>query len=148
MNASAAQSLVLRIPAVPELLRVIREQVREAAERMGCDAECTAEIVLAVNEACMNVMQHAYRGRSDGEIVLRMRNNGDSIEVQVEDTAAPVDVSTIVPRCLDEVRPGGLGTHFMRSVMDECIYGRNRQGDGNLLRMIKSIRKSGGAGRD
>ena len=131
---------ILRLPAQAEHLRVIREQVREAAQRMGCEAECINEIVLAVNEACMNVIQHAYCGRDDGEITLRMRNNADRIVVEVEDTAPPVDAAQIAPRCLDDIRPGGLGTHFMRTIMDECVYGRTCRGDGNLLRMTKAIR--------
>ena len=43
------------------------------------------------------------------------------------------------PRDLDDVRPGGLGTHFMAEVMDRVEFLTPPEGGGNLLRMVKRI---------
>ena len=56
------------------------------------------------------------------------------------DFAAPVDVSTIKPRRLDEVKPGGLGTHFIQQCVDECGFLAPPDGAGNCLRLAKKMR--------
>jgi sigma-B regulation protein RsbU (phosphoserine phosphatase) len=59
--------------------------------------------------------------------------------VNVLDNAAPIDVSRCEPRDLDDVRPGGLGMHFMREIMDQVEFLQPPAGFGNLLRMKKTI---------
>ena len=51
-----------------------------------------------------------------------------------------IDASKVKPRDLDDVRPGGLGTHFIRQVMDECGFVTLPSSEGNLFRMCKRIR--------
>jgi len=50
-----------------------------------------------------------------------------------------VDVSKVKPRDLEDIRPGGLGTHFIREVMDEVEFLRPPNDSGNILRMVKRI---------
>ena len=70
-------------------------------------------------------------GRDDHQLVVRL-----------VDFAAPVDCAKICSRALDDIRPGGLGTHFMRSVMDEVAFMTPPPGAGNMLQMIKRIGES------
>jgi sigma-B regulation protein RsbU (phosphoserine phosphatase) len=136
---SGTRLLELRFPADPARLKMVREQVQQAAGRLDCTKKLVSDLTIAVNEACMNIMEHAYKGDRSGEIVLEINNNGAEIEVLLTDFAAPVDLTSIKPRALDEVRPGGLGTHFMQALMDECDY-RHLQGQaGNVLRMTKRL---------
>jgi anti-sigma regulatory factor (Ser/Thr protein kinase) len=58
------------------------------------------------------------------------------IRVIISDRAPQVDPHTIVGRNLDDIRPGGLGTHIMKTIMDEVEY-THRQGGGMTLRMFK-----------
>ncbi len=136
---SAEPLLALRFAADPAGLKVVRTRVQEALAGAGCVGKHSAEIVIAVNEACMNVIQHAYKGDSSGEIILEIHNNGDELEFCLTDFAAPVDCDSIKPRPLDEVRPGGLGTHFIREIMDDCVYGHLEGASGNFLRMRKRL---------
>jgi len=140
MSLSTPAVASWRMKACPENLRAIRAHVQAAALELGCAQNEAADIVLAVNEACMNVIQHAYAGCDDGEIVLHIGNNAGCIEVLLEDFAPPVDFSRICPRALDDLRPGGLGTHFIRTLMDESCYGHSAGGIGNWLRMSKRLR--------
>ena len=137
MNSDAV--LRLRFCCEPERLKTVRARVRQAAESSGCCEKVTAELVIAVNEACMNIMQHAYKGDSSGEIILEILNNGEELEFHLKDLAAPVDTSNIKPRDLEELRPGGLGTHFIQEIMDDCVYGHLDGGRGNYLLMKKKI---------
>jgi len=134
MNAA----LDARYPARPERLQEIRRAVAETAGRMGCADSVVSDVVLAVDEACQNIIRHAYHG-SDGDIVVQMGRESGRLVVRLIDFAPPVDVAKICPRALDEVRPGGLGTHFIRSIMDEIAFLPPPAGAGNLLQMVKRI---------
>jgi anti-sigma regulatory factor (Ser/Thr protein kinase) len=131
--------LELRFPADPARLRMVRERVQQAASQLGCGKKLVSDLTIAVNEACMNIMEHAYKGDRSGEIVLEINDNGGEIEVVLTDFAAPVDFACIKPRALDEVRPGGLGTHFIQALMDGCDYGHLEGRSGNVLRMTKRL---------
>jgi sigma-B regulation protein RsbU (phosphoserine phosphatase) len=132
--------LALRIEARVDQLRKIRRAVREAVESCGCSAECAADIVTAVDEACQNVIRHAYGDDPGGAIELEIKRCGEDLVVCLQDFAPEVDPKEIKPRDLDEIRPGGLGTHLIREMMDSAEFVRPESGRGNLLRMVKRIR--------
>ena len=121
-------------------LKTIRGAVRQAILTEGCEVESIEEVVLAIDEACQNVIRHAYGQAVCGDIEVRLERDGEILRVAIRDFADPVD-----PHCLDkgrelsELRPGGLGTHFMKAVMDEVHFADPRDGRGNLLRMTKRI---------
>jgi sigma-B regulation protein RsbU (phosphoserine phosphatase) len=129
----------LTILAQPDRLRLVRAAVSEAAKASGCSEECTRDIVLAVDEACQNVIRHAYGGQPGNEICIDVRRSDEKIVFDVMDFAEPVDPDRIKPRNLEEIRPGGLGTHFINECMDEAKYSTPPPGVGNLLRMTKRI---------
>jgi sigma-B regulation protein RsbU (phosphoserine phosphatase) len=131
--------LAERFEAAPDCLCDLRHRVEAAALAAGCAKDVAADVVLAVDEACQNILRHGYGGK--GEVALEIRRNAAScLEVQLIDFAPPADVAKIKPRRLDDVRPGGLGTHFMRTVMDEVIFMPPPLGAGNFLKMTKAIR--------
>jgi len=59
--------------------------------------------------------------------------------VLIQDFADTIDVTKIKPRDLNDVRPGGLGTHFISEVMDEVAFLTPPEGVGNLLKLVKRI---------
>ncbi len=130
--------LALSFPARPERLQRVREQVRESALASGCGEACAADIVMAVDEACQNIIRHAYAGDPDGEIRLEIDQRDGELVFSLFDDGREVDPARVKPRDLDDVRPGGLGTHFMDQIMDEVSYSAPADG-GNLLRMVKRI---------
>ncbi|MCG8325982.1 MAG: ATP-binding protein [Thiotrichales bacterium] len=134
----AEKLLELRFQADADRLCLIRPLVKRVAEVVGCQCELADQLVLAVNEACMNVIQHAYKGDS-GEIILEILNNKKKLLFRLKDFAAPVDLDSIHPRELDDIRPGGLGTHFIREIMDECEMGHLEDRSGNYIEMTKRI---------
>ncbi len=133
------QLVKVQLPALPERLCLVRVLVKRAAELAGCNAELSEQLVIAVNEACMNVIEHAYKGDVNGEIILEIHNNGGSLFFRLLDQADPVDLDSVRPRDLEDLRPGGLGTHFIREIMDECHMGHLEGGMGNYLEMRKKI---------
>jgi sigma-B regulation protein RsbU (phosphoserine phosphatase) len=131
--------LSLRIPARAERLRELRAAVERAVLAAGATREQAQDVTLAIDEACQNVIRHAYCGECDDDIELELARDGDALLVRLRDFAPPIDPSRVQPRPLEDVRPGGLGVHFIRSVMDDSSYQPGPGGRGNLLRMRKRI---------
>lgn len=134
------QLFEIRFPAKPERLCLVRALVKRAAEVCGCNENLGEKLVIAVNEACMNVIQHAYKEQEQGEIIMQINNNNSQIVFRIMDFARPVDLSRVESRDLKDVRPGGLGVHFIREIMDDCEMGHLEQGRGNYIEMKKNIR--------
>ena len=131
--------LELRFPAIPDRLKLVRAAVSEAAASCGCTEQCRDDIVMAVDEACQNVIRHAYEGDPKGEIILDVRRQDEHMVFHLTDFATPVNEKKVRPRPLEDVRPGGLGTHFINECMDEAAFRPPPSGAGNLLRMVKKI---------
>lgn len=130
----------LSVPGRAQSLILVRRAVEAASLACGFAKEQTQDIVLAVDEACQNVVRHAYGGRGEGDMVIDLRREQGEFHVLIRDFAVPVDETKIKPRALDDVRPGGLGVHFIREVMDGMDYLPPPDGQGNLLRLKKIIR--------
>ncbi len=134
--------LELRFPARADRLKLVRGGVRAAARMCGFNDATAQSIVLAVDEACQNIIVHGYKGRADGEIVLGVFRCRDGILVRLRDFAPPVDPTKIKPRALDDIRPGKLGSHFIREIMDSAEFRPSPDGTGNLLEMIRRMDSS------
>lgn len=131
----------LRILSQPNRLKLVRELVAETANLAGCCMEDTRDLVIAVDEALQNVIRHAYGGAPDGDIVITMERQKEDLVIYVRDHAPTIDPSNVKPRDLDDIRPGGLGTHFIREVMDDVEFLPPPKDGGNVLRMVKRIKQ-------
>ncbi len=131
--------LRLELVSDPQLLAAVRGMVDGVALRMGfndCDA---SHISLAVDEVLANVMRHGYERRLDGLIdvrVWRLHGPSTGILIVVEDRGKQVDPSCFKGRELDDLRPGGLGVHIIREVMDGCRF-EPRDGAGMRTVLVK-----------
>ncbi len=137
--ADTEEVLRLTVPARADRLRLVRSALTAMATEVGCCDAVARDLVLAVDEACQNVIRHAYGDDPSGRIIVIVRREGDNLVVLLRDFAEPVDVEKIRPRDLGDVRPGGLGTHLMREVLDEVAFLPTPADGGNLLRMVKRI---------
>lgn len=133
--------LRLTFPSRPGELKRVREAVAGVFDRAGCAGALARDLVLAIDEACQNVIRHAYGNDPDGEITLEIRRDDDSLIVLLRDFAETVDPERVRPRDLDQLRPGGLGTHLMQEIMDVVEFAPPRGDGGNLLRMIKKFER-------
>jgi len=128
--------VVLSVPSHPKYLYVIRSTLYPLVLDAGFGKKEASKIILAVDEACSNIIKYAYEGDHTKKITLTVTVDAGRIAIQLKDTGKQVDVSTIAPRKLDEVRPGGLGTHFMGTVFDTVEYDTT-QGTGTVLTLVK-----------
>ena len=126
----------------PRFLAAARALVGCVAQRLGFDEMQCGQISLAVDEALCNVITHAYQRRADGRLWINIWSLDDGppgIKIVIEDLANQVDPAQIQPRDLDDIRPGGLGVHIIREVMDQVVY-QQRSPQGMRLTMIKHLK--------
>jgi anti-sigma regulatory factor (Ser/Thr protein kinase) len=136
----ATEQVLVRINSDPAELPQVREEVRRVSVSAGFAEADVARLVLAVDEAIANVIKHGYEGRHDQPVEVQLccveEKGCCGVKCVVRDFGKQVPPETICGRCLDDVRPGGLGVHIIRSVMDRVCYAPAR-GGGMQLEMIK-----------
>ncbi|HOT96916.1 MAG TPA: ATP-binding protein [bacterium] len=128
----------ITITSDPVFLRILRAAIDEIAVLAGFTRKEGAKIILAVDEACSNVIRHAYHNIGGQPIYVTCRITPIKLEIVIIDLGEPADIKSIKPRPLDELRPGGLGVHIIRTVMDEVHY-ENLSRIGNRLIMAKFL---------
>jgi len=138
------RSVTVRVPARLDSIRPLSSLV----ERMGREAELGEQAVfhcrLALDEACANIIEHSYEDDPNGEIEATIQVTRDACAIFLTDFGKPYDPARVndpaagVP--IDEMKPGGLGLHLMRNVMDVVRYEPGPRG--NRLTMIKHRQSS------
>lgn len=122
----------------------IRDFVGEVAEQAGFSSKDVYSIQLAADEACSNVIEHAYEGMSDGEIEIECDADEGQIRILIHDHGKEFDISNVrkpnLGDNLSEREVGGLGVYLIHKLMDEVQFSSSKK-TGNTLMMIK--RKSG-----
>jgi len=139
----------LVIPSQYKAIRQACDFVVRAAESAGLGSDAVFHVQLAVDEACTNVVEHAYEGDGRGEIHISWGT--ECVEgigyftVRIVDRGKCFDPASVPPPTLsanpDELQIGGLGIHFMRKMMDRVEY---RFGpEKNELIMYKRLGREG-----
>ncbi|MGL4463042.1 MAG: ATP-binding protein [Planctomycetia bacterium] len=120
-----------------------RPRLRDALTRGAGDVDRTVvdDLWLALDEVFTNIVHYAYCDADDHVVVVGVERLADRVVVTVEDDGRPFDPlrhpAPDLGRPLEERPIGGLGIHFMRSVMDRVTY-RRRDGR-NVLRLVRRI---------
>ncbi len=142
--ASLERTFVLQVPSSTENLAIIRDFVSSIAEQAGLTPAEVAQMELAVDEACANVIEHAYGRDMTKEVSVRATLDGDAVEINVIDTGQGFDPTAVEQAELEKLitnrKSGGLGMRLMKTLMDEVHY-EIIPGKKNELRMIKRLRK-------
>ncbi|MGB2867155.1 MAG: ATP-binding protein [Bacteroidota bacterium] len=139
---SAGKKISKTILSRTDHLLEVREFVSEAARQCGFGDEEVANIVLSVDEACTNIIKHAYQFAPDQKIQIDVLRGKDSFEVRITDSGKPFDPEIIRPpdlkQHLGHYRRGGLGVYLMRRLMDKVEYSF-KPGKKNEVRLVKFL---------
>ena len=115
--------------------------VVQAARQAGLNEKDVFHVQAAVDEACANVIEHAYEGLESGAITLSCCWTEDTFTVTIQDSGSSFDPEAIpLPDLSDDLdarEAGGLGLYFMRQMMDKVRFEFNEKA-GNTLTMVKS----------
>jgi anti-sigma regulatory factor (Ser/Thr protein kinase) len=131
-----AATVTLTVPSHPKFLYVVRSALYPIVNNAGFSKKETRMIILAIDEACSNIIKYAYEGDPTKPISLVVTVSGGELRIELKDRGKRVDVTKIAPRKLADVRPGGLGTHFMHTVFDTVHYDTSGE-QGTVLTLVK-----------
>lgn len=138
------RTFTLQVPSSTENLAMIRDFVTSVGEQAGMTAPKVAQLELAVDEACANVIEHAYGKDMTKEVSVRATVDDDAVEIVVTDTGQGFDPSAVEQKDLDKLisdrKSGGLGMRLMNQLMDEVHY-EMIPGKKNELRMVKKLKR-------
>ncbi len=125
----------------------VREFVNERALSFGFGDKEVSEITLAVDEACTNVIKHAYKGNPDTEFEVKILASGAEFQIVVRDWGASFKPEEVpVPNIKDRFKKhkaGGLGIFLMRKLMDTVEYqGKDASNEVRLVRYLRNEQKT------
>lgn len=125
-----------RYTSLTEACQICAEMVRSA----GLDEDTVFHIEMAVDEACTNIIQHAYGGEGKGDIEISCRIEDDQVIVTLHDYGKQFNPDAVPPpkigENVEEIAVGGLGLYLMRKLMDEVRFEFDPR-EGNTLTLIK-----------
>lgn len=144
----------LTVPGRYDQIQVICEFISAGARRAGLDSDTIFHLELCCDEASTNIIEHAYGAEDVGDITASFEYTDDEFRIKLHDAGQPFDPESIpepeLPNeteksndaqlgdIMKSLRVGGLGIHFIRTLMDEVQYSFNGQ-KGNTLLLIKKI---------
>jgi serine/threonine-protein kinase RsbW len=138
------KTFTLQIPSSTENLALIREFVTTVGAQAGLSENEVAKLELAVDEACANVIEHAYGHDASKEVTVNAIFDGETITFKIIDTGKGFDPAAVRQEELETLiakrKDGGLGMRLIKTLMDEVQY-EIVPGQKNELRMTKRIRK-------
>ena len=135
----------LHIESRTERLIAVRNFVSAAAKEFGFPDEEISKIALAVDEACTNIIKHAYEFDSGKEISVTVKGGDGAFEVAIRDTGKRFNPLDLQPPDMKEYlthfRRGGLGVYLMKTLMDKVEYNL-APGKRNEVRLTKYLSAS------
>jgi serine/threonine-protein kinase RsbW len=124
----------------------VREFVGRIGEELALDSQVIFELQLAVEEACSNVVFHAYDGQG-GDLEVSVEPVDGGVQVVMRDWGAAFDPQAVrtpdVEAPLDQRPLGGLGLHIIRQMMDQVDFQFDAE-EGNTLTLVKHCERSNG----
>ncbi len=124
-------------------LNEIREFIAEAAQAAELDPQGIYAMQLAVDEACCNIIDHAYGGEDRGVIDCQVDVRSDGLLVTLIDHGRSFDPDKVPPppigKPLKAVKPRGVGLYLIKKMVDKLEY-RSSSGEGNVMRLFKRKR--------
>jgi len=132
----------LKIPSQSDNLAIIRDVVAKVANRVGFDTDEASKIELAVDEACTNVIKHAYANNSNQMIEVSIKVDQKKLIIIVADKGKGFNPDKIklpdLNESIKEGRKGGLGLCLIKTLMDKVEF-EIKPGSKNQVKMIKYI---------
>ena len=137
MNLSESKDFSVNTASLKE----VRTFSREVFEKINLPQEQKDELVLAIAEAAQNIVKHGYKGIEEtaDRMEIKISLKDGELEIGFFDKGKEVVPKNIKHRKLDDIKPGGLGTFFIKEIMDAAVFKRDQKGWVNHLILTKKI---------
>jgi len=133
------ETVRIQFPADKKYLSLIGSLVQELCATVPrLPTSASYNIELAVNEAVVNVITHAYHDDPSGKVELAFHVRRNALEIQIRDWGLSFDPSDIHDPDLDEPHESGYGVYLIRQLMDRASY-EPKTANGNLVTLVKEI---------
>ena len=110
-------------------LKHVRSFCREVFERLNINQELKDELVLAIAEAAQNIVKHAYQNeKTNDKMEIKISVSDVHLEIGFFDKGKAVVPENVKHRKLDDIKPGGLGTFFIKQIMDNAVFKKDQKG--------------------
>jgi serine/threonine-protein kinase RsbW len=124
-------------------LRIIREFISREARMSGFNDAEVYNIQLAVDEACANIIEHAYGGENRGDISCTCTITDKEFNIKLVDHGLPFNPAEVIKpdlhASLEERKPGGLGLYFIQQLMDEVTYSSSSTNDSDAKKSSENF---------
>ncbi len=140
---------VSTFPGRYDEIKKICTYVVAGAEEAGLDESDIFHVELACDEACTNIIEHAYGDEDIGEIVVSWQVEDNHFIITLQDNGRSFNPDNVPTPTIpteqaqqqteadyEKLQVGGLGIHFMRKLMDEVTFHFDPD-EGNTLKLIK-----------
>jgi serine/threonine-protein kinase RsbW len=136
------QAVKVELPSQTDYISLVRQFVGGIAKKAGFNDIEIEKIELALDEACSNVLQHAYKFESDNRYAIEITVNNTKLDIIITDQGDSFTFTeAVVPdieKHVSELKVGGLGIFIMQQMMDDVKY--ETRANNNILHMVKYIR--------
>ena len=128
-------------PVSASSLKEVRAFSRDVFEKIDLPQEQKDELVLAIAEAAQNIVKHGYKGVEETEdrMEIKISLKDGKLEIGFFDKGKTVVPKNVQHRKLDDIKPGGLGTFFIKQIMDGAVFKKDQKGWVNHLVLTKKI---------
>ena len=133
-----SQEFKVTVPPDPRYLKGLRAFFGEILGATYGDG--VEMLILALDESCSNLLKHRFE---EHPVHIRATLQPTLARFEIDDFCCPEDVPQIKPRALEEVRPGGLGTHFVGEIMDRVDFEPDPQNRGRLMLVLEKAFSGG-----
>lgn len=132
----------LLVKSTTDNLAIIRDFIKSAANQSGFSEDSAGKIILAVDEACTNIIKHAYKYSPEGSILIKIKFNDPKFSISITDEGSHFDPNKVPEPDLREYykqkRVGGLGMFLIKKLMDEVNYS-TLSGNKNQVILVKYL---------
>ena len=148
----STNKLSIHTPGHGSYLPYLRSFVADLAHQIGFPDEEIAQIEMSVDEACSNVVKHAYAQHQEWvwqhrrpEIRLDVQTRDNQLIIEIHDHGQKFDFATYraddIRARIHDMKTNGYGIFIMRKFMDEVTY-TSCDATGNTLRLVKYLKKT------
>ena len=122
-------------------LKDVRTFSRNVFDKINLPQEQKDELILAIAEAAQNIVKHGYKGveETSDRMEIKISLKDGELEIGFFDKGKAVVPENIKHRKLDDIKPGGLGTFFIKEIMDAAVFKKDQKGWINHLVLTKKI---------
>ena len=120
MNISESKDF----PVNTKSLKEVRDFARAIFDQSPILSPQKDELILAIAEAAQNIVKHAYKDIEETNDTMKIKISFIDSELKIGffDKGKPVKPENVKHRKLDDIKPGGLGTFFIKQIMDEVVF--------------------------